>query len=70
MPVEVRSKFDPYTVWAESEYNLGRDLTIFMWLSAMFFGLAFLMCFILLCLYVFIIRHKSDDNGVYAKEAV
>ena len=33
IPIEVRSSNDPYTVFAESHYNLGRDLTLFLWLS-------------------------------------
>ena len=25
IPVEVRSAYDPYTIWTESGYNLGKD---------------------------------------------
>jgi hypothetical protein len=44
VPVEVRSRYDPYTVWAYSDYNLGQDysmllnITYILLISGMFFG--------------------------------
>ena len=29
VPVEIRSRYDPYTVWARSNYNLGRQTKSF-----------------------------------------
>jgi hypothetical protein len=31
--IEVRSKYDPYTVFAEAHYNIGRDLDVIKLLS-------------------------------------
>ena len=47
MPIEIRSSLDPYTVWAEAEYNLGRDLTIFFWLSIVFMATSFVLTMII-----------------------
>lgn len=59
VPIEVRSKYDPYTAWAESEYNLGRDLTIFFWLSLIFLSSAFLLTLVLSYCFCFVVK-KND----------
>jgi ABC-type Fe3+ transport system permease subunit len=67
VPVEVRSKLDPYTVWTESEYNMGRDLTIFFWLSIVFVATAFLITIILSFCICFVVRRKKDGQGRYVE---
>jgi hypothetical protein len=42
--VEIRHKRDPYIVFAEAHYNLGRDMEIVLWLS----GACLLIAFILI----------------------
>lgn len=45
VPVEIRSKYDPYTVWARSSYQIDSDsslmvtITYSLLLASLFFGL-------------------------------
>jgi hypothetical protein len=64
--IEVRSKDDPYTVYAENEYNLGRDLSIFFYLSILSAGLAFIMVIVLIAQITFVVK-KGKKKG-YARE--
>jgi len=69
VPLEVRYKLDPYIVFAESHYNIGRDLTLFFWVSvaclvgAVIFTiiLGFCMCGIV---------QKSNRRRAYAKDVL
>ena len=66
VPIEVRSNFDPYTVWAEAEYNMGRDLTIMFWLSIIFVSLAFLLTvFLTFAISCFVKKPSRDSMGPY-----
>ena len=44
VPVEVRSRYDPYTVWTKSDYSLGKDysmllnITYILLISGLFFA--------------------------------
>jgi hypothetical protein len=56
VPVEIRSRYDPYTVWAQSNYNLGKQssglsVTYSLLLAGVFFGL--LTCYT---------YHKADRH--------
>lgn len=33
VPIEVRSKYDPYTVWAENNYELGEGNDLFLMIA-------------------------------------
>jgi hypothetical protein len=59
IPVEIRSSKDPYTVWAENEYNLGKDLTILFWVSIFFVVAAFIFMLVLLWAFYFLIKKKQ-----------
>lgn len=71
IPIEVRYQYDPYTVFAESHYNLGRDLTIFFWLSIGCFSAAFLCTLILGVFFCFLVKKEGtsrSNKGKYARE--
>lgn len=48
IPIEIRSKNDPYTVFTEHHYNIGKDLTAMFWISIALLSLAFLLILILI----------------------
>ena len=61
IPFEVRHKMDPYIIYAESHYNLGRDLTIFFWLSVACLLMA--LAFTVVLSFCFCFIKKSDGRG-------
>ena len=71
VPIEVRYMLDPYTVFAESHYNLGRDLTLFFLLSVGCLVLAVLMTITLAFCFCCVVK-KSDNKGrrAYAKDVI
>jgi len=46
--VELRNKYDPYTVISSSELFIGHDLTIFFWLSILALFLAAILTLVLM----------------------
>jgi hypothetical protein len=64
IPIEVRSSKDPYTVWALNEYNLGKDFTIFFWLSIIFLATAFILVFVLFWCFCFVIKKEEKPIRV------
>ena len=69
IPIEVRYKLDPYIVFAESHYNLGRDLTLFFWVSVSCLVGAVLLTIILgFCMCGLV--QKSVGRRAYAKDVI
>jgi hypothetical protein len=72
VPFEVRYQYDPYTVFAEAHYNIGKDLTVFFWLSVACLSAAFLCTLVLGVFFCTISgsgrRKEKAAKGVYAKE--
>ena len=60
MSLEVRNKRDPYTVFAEAHYNIGRDMEFLLYLSGFFLVLAFLIVFSLGIMIFMITRSNSS----------
>lgn len=64
--IEVRHKDDPYTVFAEAHYNMGRDLELFEWLSvftlAMAAALILILGVVMLVLTIQTRKHHSEHR--------
>jgi hypothetical protein len=43
VPLEIRSKYDPYVVWARHGYKLGENKPVLMTVCYVFLGLAFVL---------------------------
>ena len=54
--IEVRSKYDPYTVFAEVHYNIGRDLDIIKVLSQGFLGIASILSLLIISLVIYVYK--------------
>ncbi|CDW82390.1 UNKNOWN [Stylonychia lemnae] len=68
IPLEVRHKQDPYIVYAESHYNLGRDLSIFFWLSVGCLASSLFLTVLLSFCFCFIIKNSDRNNRKYVRE--
>ena len=58
----MRSKGDPYAIYAETAYNLGRDLTVFFWLSMVCLGGAFLSTVALFVMWGLIVNRGKRNR--------
>ena len=54
--IEVRSKKDPYTVFAQAHYNIGRDLDIVYVMSTFFLGVASFLALVTIFMIVWVFK--------------
>ena len=59
--LEVRERRDPYTVFAEAHYNIGRDMDYIYWLSALSLFLAAALVLGLLGLLVIVRKNAPAE---------
>lgn len=68
IPLEIRSTQDPYTIFAEQHYSMGRDLSTFMWISAGLLIAAIVLTLILGIFFCLLVkRGKSNSAHAFAK---
>ena len=63
MILELRAKNDPYMVFAEAHYNMGRDMGIILWLSILTLAIAIVLTFIV-CIMIFIVARKAKREEI------
>lgn len=68
IPIEVRSSNDPYTVFTVSHYNLGRDLTLFLWLSIAMLVITGLLIIGLIIAICIVARISKIQGGPYVQD--
>ena len=70
IPVEVRHKQDPYIIFAEAHYNMGRDTSFFFWLSISCLVLALVLIVVLGLCFCTLVQSASKDlkQAPYVKE--
>eukprot|EP00347_Sterkiella_histriomuscorum_P002587 403367568 len=68
VPFEVRHKEDPYIIYAQTHYNLGRDLTIFFWLSIACFSSALIMTLVMTISVLTIRQKDTNQRRAYVRE--
>ena len=61
--IEVRSKIDPYTVFAQAHYNIGRDLDIIYVLSTLFLGVASFLALTTIFMIVWVFKTQEASVG-------